>query len=212
MRLILSSFRIALLTVLFLMAGTSAVLARSWSYHYHPQDFTPTPMATPTQAVSSSSDQASIARFLKRAIISDLAIFAAGHATPSAAAYSDRMAYVTSRLALFDSMNSADALSVFASLSGYYLGSSGEKLYACLALRKGAALGPYLAHYLGNGNAECSNELGQDFTKPSVSLDGYALCSNQSQEGQRLSDLIARINSGEVCADSELAQIRAAAR
>src|SRR5208283_3075279 len=126
--------------------------------------------------------------------------------------YSDHMEYLTSHLLLFDGMNSAEALSMFASLSGYYLGAPAEKLYQCLALRKGKALEPLLVHYLHYGNPECINELGPDFSKPSASLDGYALCSNSQQQEKRLTDLIVRIDNGESCADSELARISGSGR
>ncbi len=56
------------------------------------------------------------------------------------------------------------------------------------------------------------NDLGQDFSKPSASLDGYALCSNSQQQGKRLTDLIAGVDSGESCADSELARISGSGR
>jgi hypothetical protein len=64
-------------------------------------------------------------------------------------------------------------------MTGYYLGARDEELCDCLSLRKGKALEPYLVQALRNGNAECSQELGQCFTKPSDALRGYALCPSR---------------------------------
>jgi hypothetical protein len=167
-------------------------------------------VATPTTVAPSASEPT--AKLLKRAIVLDLAVFAQDHDLRPRTGYSDHMEYVTSQLLLFGGLNSPEALSMFASLSGYYLGAPAEKLYQCLALREGKALEPLLQRYLHDGNPGCINELGQDFSKPSASLDGYALCSNSQQQEKRLIDLIARIDIGESCADSELARISATAR
>jgi len=210
MRLLSSAIRFLLVISFILLTGISAVLARSWSYHYHPVPAA-TPLPTPTNAAPSAYAP-STAKLLKRAIVSDLAVFAQDHNPQSRTWYSDHMEYVTRELLLFDGMNSPEALSVFASLSGYYLGAPTEKLYQCLALRKGKALEPLLEHYLHDGNAECISELGQDFSKPSGSLGGYALCSTSQQQEKRLADLIARIENGESCADSELARISGSGR
>ncbi len=209
MRLLSSAIRLLVLISFILLVGISAVFARSWSYHYHPvSEATPLPTAT-TVAPSASGPSA---KLLKRAIVSDLAVFAQDHNLRPKTGYSDHMEYVTNQLLLFDRMNSPEALSMFASLSGYYLGAPAEKLYQCLALRKGNALEPLLQRYLHFGNPECINDLGRDFSKPSASLDGYALCSNSQQQGKRLTDLIAGIDSGESCADSELARISGSGR
>jgi len=170
MRSLSSAIRLLVVISFILLAGISAVLARLWSYHFHPVPEV-TPTATPTKAAPSASE-ASTAKLLKRAIVSDPAILAQGHNLQPRTGYSDHMEYVTSQLLLFDGMNSQEALSMFASLSGYYLGAPTEKLYRCLALRKGKALEPQLGHYLHDGNPECMNEIGQDFSKPSWLLDG----------------------------------------
>lgn len=206
MRLLSSAIRLSVVISFILLAGISAVLARSWSYHYHPQVVEATPVAIATKAAPSASEP-STAKLLKQAIVSDLAVFARAHNLQPGTGYSDHMEYVISQLLLFDGMNSPEALNTFASLSGYYLGAPSEKLYRCLALRKGKALGPYLEHYLHSGNSECLSYLGQDFSKPSGSLQGYALCSTSQQQEKRLTDLIARIDTGESCADSDLALI-----
>ncbi len=44
---------------------------------------------------------------------------------------------------------------MFASLSGHCLGAPTEKVYQCLALRKGYAFEPHLEHYLHQGNLQC---------------------------------------------------------
>jgi hypothetical protein len=209
MKLLSSAIRLLVVISFILLVAISAVFARSWSYHYHPVSEA-TPVATPTAVAPNASEPS--AKLLKRAIVSDLAVFAQNHNLQPRAGYSDPMEYVTSQLLLFDGMNSPEALSMFASLSGYYLGAPPEKLYQCLALRKAKAVEPLLRHYLHYGNPECINELGQDFSKPSASLDGYALCSNSRQQEQRLTDLIARIDNGESCADSELARISGSGR
>ena len=185
-------------------------MARSWSYHYHPVPEA-TPPAAPTKAAPSAFEP-STSKLLKRAIVSDFAVFAQDHNLQPRTGYSDHVEYVTSQLLLFDGLNSPEALSMFASLSGCYLGAPTEKLYQCLALRKGKALEPQLEHYLHDGNPECINELGQDFSKPSGSLDGYALCSTRQHQEKRLTDLIAKIDNGESCADSDLARISGSGR
>ncbi len=212
MRLISSAVRLLVVISLFLLVGISAVLARSWSYHYHPEALVPTVMATPTKATSNIAEQSTTAKLLKRAVVSDLAIFTQDQSLQRNTGYSDHMKYVTSRLSLFDGMNSPEALSAFASLSGYYLGAPGQKLYRCLALRKGRALEPYLEPYLRGGNPECVNELGQDFTKPSESLEGYTLCSTSQQLEKRLTELIAEIETGKSCTDSDLARLTGGVR
>jgi len=209
MKLLSSAIRLLAVISIILLVAISAVLARSWSYHYHPVSEA-TPVATPTMAALTASEPS--AKLLKRAIVSDLAVFAQDHNLEPRTGYSDHMEYVASQLLLFDGMNSPEALSMFASLSDYYLGAPTEKLYQCLALRKGKALEPLLEHYLHDGNPECINELGQDFSKTSASLDGYALCSTSQQQEKRLTDLIARIDNGESCADSELAPISGSGR
>ncbi len=209
MRLRSSAIGLVVVISFILLAGISAVFARSWSYHYHPVSEA-TPVATPTTAAPGASEPS--ATLLKRAIVSDLAVFAQDHNLQPRTGYSDHMEYVARQLLLFDGMNSPEALIMFASLSGYYLGATTEKLYQCVALRKGKALAPLLEHYLHDGNPECTNELGQDFSNPSASLDGYALCSTSQQQENRLIDLIARIDNGESCADSELARISGSRR
>ena len=109
------------------------------------------------------------------------------------------------QLSSFDPLDSPEALGVFADLSGYYLGARAEKLYNCLSLRKGKALEPYMEQYLSNGNTECSQELGQSFTKPSDALGGYALCPSGEQQKAHLANLIAEIDSAKKCSDSDLA-------
>lgn len=209
MRLLSSAIRLLVVISFILLVAISAVLARSWSYHYRPVPEA-TPVATPTMAALTASEPS--AKLLKRAIVSDLAVFAQDHNLRPTTGYSDHLEYVTSQLLLFDGINSPEALTMFASLSGYYLGAPAEKLYQCLALRKGKTLEPLLQHYLHYGNPECITELGQDFSKPSPSLDGYALCSTTQQQEKRLTDLIARIDDGKSCADSELARISASRR
>jgi hypothetical protein len=203
-----SCLRLLAATWLVLLVGTSSGWARSWSYHYHPEEIAPTPQATPTAATLSTSVESSPAKLLKLAIVSDLAVFVENRKPQAKTAYSDHMKYVTSQLSLFDGMNTPDSLGMLASLSGYYLGAPAEKLYECLALRKGKAIEPYLDQYLHNGNSQCLHDLGPDFGKPSASLDGRALCSDTQEVEERLIDLIAKINMGRSCADSELAEIR----
>ena len=192
-----------------LLAETSIGLARSWSYHYHPKIAEPTAVATPAKAAPNTSEQSGEAKLLKRAIVSDLAIYAQDQQLQPNGAYGDQ---IVSRLSRFDSMNSPEAFIVFASLSGYYLGTPAEKLYYCLALRKGRALEPYLEHYLHNASPECLSDLGQNFTRPSAALDGYAVCRSPEQQTQRLRNLIVDIDSGEYCTDSHLARLTRSVR
>src|SRR5271166_383354 len=152
----------------FLLLDTSAVRARSWSYHYHPEVAEPTAAVTSAPPAPDATDRSAQARLLKLAIVSDLAIYAQDESSQFSATSGDHTGYVVSRLSRFDSMNSPGALEVFASLSGYYLGASAEKLYYCLALRKGKPLETYLDQYLHNANAECLADLGQNFAKPSA--------------------------------------------
>src|SRR5208337_4332452 len=203
MRLLSSAVLLLVLISFIVLIGISAVLARSWSYHYHPEVLTPTPIATPAKVAPSTSEQSSTPMLLKRAIVSDLAIFARDR---------NLQPRTTSQLSLFDAMNSPEALIAFASLSGYYLGASAEELYKCQALRKGKALEPYLEQYVHGGNPQCLNDLGPDFSKPSPSLDGHALCFASDQVEKRVTDLIAEIDNGKSCADSDLAQIRGGER
>ncbi len=106
-------------------------------------------MPTATTVAPSASEPS--AKLLKRTIVSDLAVFAQDHNLRPKSGYSDHMEYVTNQLLLFDRMNSPEALSTFASLSGYYLGAPAEKLYQCLPLRKGNTLEPLLQRYLHFG-------------------------------------------------------------
>jgi hypothetical protein len=202
MRLLSSALRFLMMMSVILLGETSAVLARSWSYHYHPKVEEPTAVATPAKAAPNTSEQSGEAKLLKRAIVSDLAIYAQDQNPQPNGAYGDQ---IVSRLSRFDSMNSSEALNVFASLSGYYLGAPAEKLYYCLALRKGKPLGPHLQQYLHNASAECLSDLGQNFTRPSAALDGYAVCRSAEQQTVRLRNLIVNIDSGESCTDSDLA-------
>jgi hypothetical protein len=187
------------------LVDIGAALARSWSYHYVPRTPKPSPEAAATPA-SARVEKLSTARLLKQAIVSDLAIFTQER-VGSDMAPTDHSEYVVSRLALFDPMGSPEALGVLASLSGYYLGARGEKLYDCLALRKGKALEPLLEQYLHNGNPECLRELGQSFAKPSNAWDGYALCLTDQQQRDHLTRLIAEIDTAKPCPDSEFAPI-----
>jgi len=205
MRLLASALRLSVLTCVILLAKTSAASARSWSYHYHPEVVEPTAVGTPAAAAPGTVERSAEAKLLKLAIVSDLAIYAQDQNPRSSTAYGDHMEFVVSRLSRFDSMNSPEALKVFASLSGYYLGAPAEKLYYCLALRKGKPLEPYLEQYLHNANAECLSDLGRNFTKPSAALDGYAVCRSPEQQTERLRKLIVEIDSGESCSDSDLA-------
>jgi hypothetical protein len=201
----------------FATIGVSLTFARPWSYHYKPITPNPSPAASPaeasiTQATPAPAEQLSTARMLKRTIVSNLALFAQEHTVRSDKAYADLSEYVVHQLSLFDPLDSPEALGVFAGLNGYYLSARGEALYDCLSLRKGKALEPYMEQYLGNGNAECSQELGQNFTKPSDALGGYALCPSGQQQKAHLVTLLAEIDSAKKCSDSELAAAIAAPR
>jgi hypothetical protein len=194
----------------FATIGVSATFARPWSYHYKPITPKPSPTASSaeasiTQATPAPAEQLSTARQLKRTIVSNLTLFTQEHTVRSDKAYADLSEYVVRQLSLFDPLDSPEALGVFAGLNGYYLSARGEALYDCLSLRKGKALEPYLEQYLSNGNAECSQELGQSFTKPSDALDGCALCPSGRQQKAHLTALIAEIDSAKKCSDSDLA-------
>jgi hypothetical protein len=195
----------------FATIGGPSVFARAWSYHYQPIAPKPSPAASATevsitQVTPAPAELRPTARLLKQKIISDVALFIQEHSVPSGDIYTE---YLVHQLPLFDPMNSPEALGVFADLSGYYLGTRGEELYDCLSLRKGKTLKPYLEQYLGNGNAECAQELGQRFTKPSDALGGYALCPNGQQQKAHILALISEIDSGKSCSDSDLARITA---
>lgn len=212
--------KLARAATLMLMAGAlgsatvPAAFARSWSYHYKPVTPQQSPAAAATEASLAPAapvpaEQLSTARLLKRSIVSDLAVFVKEQPARSDKAYSQHSDYVVHQLALFDPLSSQEALGMFGSLSGYYLSSRGEQLYDCLALRKGKSLKPFLEQYLINGNTECSTELGQTFAKPSVALDGNALCASDQQQKVHLAILIAEIDSGTACPDSALAALTA---
>jgi hypothetical protein len=204
-QLVSDTVRLFIVLCLLSLVDIGAALARSWSYHYVPRTPKPSPEAAATPA-SARAEKLSTARLLKQAIVSDLAIFTQER-VGSDMAPTDHSEYVVSRLALFDPMGSPEALGVLASLSGYYLGARGEKLYDCLALRKGKALEPLLEQYLHNGNPECLRELGQSFAKPSNALDGYALCLTDQQQRDHLTRVIAEIDTAKPCPDSEFASI-----
>jgi hypothetical protein len=191
---------------LILPAATSPVLARSWSYHYHPAVVEPTPAPTPAQLAPAPIGELVTAKLLKRAIVADLAIYSQDQEPRSNGAYAEHMKYIVSQLSRFEQINSPEALDVFASLTGYYLGASGERLYECLAPRKGKAVKPQLEQYFQNGNPECLKELGRDFSKPSASLDGYAFCSTSQEQAERLKGLIAGIDNGQSCTDVDSAR------
>ncbi|MGD0073721.1 MAG: hypothetical protein ABSD31_05210 [Candidatus Binataceae bacterium] len=192
---------LAALVFFFLLLEMDTVLARSWSYHYHPAapespEVQPTPLAT---------EQFSKAQLLKNAIVSDLAIYLQGQPSSANKASDEEIAFLTTTLSSFDQMDSPEALAVFASLSGYYLGARGEKLYQCLSLRKGKNLKPYLERYIRSGNPECASRFGQRFSQPSDVLEGHALCASSQQEVAQLTELIAEIDAGRSCSDAELA-------
>jgi hypothetical protein len=203
-------FAIGLVLDLFiLLVCHSAARARSWSYHYRPVPFQASPTSTPTPASISQTtlapaEELSTARLLKRAIVSDLAIFVDEQHTRSDKAYAEHSDYVVRHLSLFDPLHSPDALAVFAGLTGYYLGNRGEDIYHCLSLRKGRGLEPYLEAYLRKGNSECIQELGANFAQPSEALQGYALCPSDAQQKAHIALLINEINARDSCSDGEL--------
>jgi len=206
------------LAVVFLFAAidVSQAFARAWSYHYKPIAPSPSPAVSATEAsipqtILPPAEQSSTARRLKRAIVSDLAHLIEEQ-TAGGKASAGHSEYLVRQLSLFDPLGSPAALEAFAGLSGYYLGARGEELYDCLSLRKGKALKPYLEEYIHNGNAECTEELGQSFTKPSDALGGYALCPTGQQQKTHLATLIAEIDSAKTCSDSDLAAVAASPR
>jgi hypothetical protein len=148
-----------------------------------------------------------MARLLKRAIVSDLALLVQEQSGRSDKAYADHWQQLVGQLSSFDQLSSPGALEVFASLSAYYLGTRGEELYDCLSLRKGKVLEPYLEQYIHNGNVECSQQLGQSFTKPSDALGGYALCPSGQVQKVHFTTLIAGLDSGKLCSDNDLAAL-----
>jgi hypothetical protein len=207
------------LMVLFWFAtlGVSSALARAWSYHYKPTTPGPSPAASATEAsiphvTPGLDEQGSTARLLKRTIVSDLAVFVEQQGGNPGKAYADHAGYLVHQLSLFDPLGSPAALEVFAGLSGYYLGARAQQLYDCLSLRKGKILEPYLQQYIHNGNGQCTQELGQSFTKPRRVPGGYALCPSGQQQTAHLRALIAEIDSGKLCSNSELTAITASAR
>jgi hypothetical protein len=169
-------------------------------------------MEATMQGTSANARQLSSARLLKQAIISDLAFFIVEQSSRPDKAYAEHSTDLIQRLSLFDRLDSPAALEEFASLDGYYLGAPGEELFDCLALRKGRALKPYLEQSLYSGNAECSQKLGQSFTKPSDVLGGYALCATDQQQKAHLRILIGEIDAAKTCSDNDLAAIAASRR
>lgn len=205
------------LTLVFAALGASTARARSWSYHYRPRSPEPSPAASATvasisQPTPAPGEQLSTARLLKRAIVSDLAIFVQEQTGPSPKASLQHSQYVVRHLELFDPLDSPEALGLFASLSGYYLGAAGNQVYDCLSLRKGRPLEPYFAQYLSKGNTECAVQLGDTFLKPSDVLGGHSLCPSDAQQKARLAMLISEIGSGKTCPDSDLAAIARSAK
>ncbi|MBV8357747.1 MAG: hypothetical protein JO189_07395, partial [Deltaproteobacteria bacterium] len=125
-----------MLVFLLTAISVSPAFARAWSYHYEPITPNPSPAASATEASITHAtpvpaEQLSTARLLKRAIISDLALFTQAHTGRSDKAYTDLSENVVRRLSLFDPLDSPAALQVFAGLSGYYLSARGEELYDC---------------------------------------------------------------------------------
>jgi hypothetical protein len=164
------------------------------------------------QSTPAQTQQLSTPPLLKRAIVSDLALLIQEQGARSDKRPADHSEYPVRQLLSFDQLSSPEALGVFAGLSGYYLGAPGEELYDCLSLRKGKALEPYFEQYLHNGNAECSQELGQSFTRPSSALGGYALCPNGQEQKAHITTLIAELDSAKTCSDSDLAAVAAGLR
>jgi hypothetical protein len=200
----------------FAAIGASFAFARAWSYHYEPSRPEPSPPVSAAEAsitqATAAAEQLSTAQLLKRTIVSDLALVVQEQGGRSDKAYAEQSNYLLRQLAFFDRLNVPGALGVFADLTGYYLGASGEELYNCLSLRKGKALKPYLEKYLRQDNAECAQGLGQSFTKASAALGGYALCPSSEQQKVHLRTLLGEINSSKNCSDSNLAAAAGAPR
>ena len=206
----------ALVVFWLTIVNVAPALARAWSYHYKPIAPNPSPAASAAEASimqgTPTPEQLSTAPLLKRAIVSNLALLIQEQGARSDKASAQQSEYPVHQLLSFDQLSSPEALGVLAGLSGYYLGAPGEELYDCLSLRKGRALEPYLEHYLHNGNAECSQELGQSFTRPSSALGGNALCPSGQQQKAHLTRLIAELDSAKTCPDSELVAFAARLR
>ena len=134
--------------------------------------------------------------FLKRAIVSSLAVRSVGE--NSQEAYDQWKDNIYDLLVLFDRLNSPDDLKTFASLSAYYTGEAAGGLYACIALRKGPALKPYLLESLKSGRAECENRFA-DATR----YDGLknSACPDLQPWIQSLLD---RIQAGDRCSTATL--------
>ena len=201
------TLRLAASIGLLALLNPGGARARSWSYHYQPRPPQQSPAAAPTIAAAASAEQLSTARLLKRAIVSDLAIMIQERSLRSGTERPDHSKYVVSRLLLFDPMDSPEALGVFASLGGYYLGERADKVYRCLALRKGKTIEPLLAANSRSGDLECARDLGEEFARPSSALDGKALCRSLQDRAALLAALMAEIDSGRVCSNDELAAI-----
>jgi hypothetical protein len=195
-----------LLAAFLTVAESRAVLARSWSYHYHPRAVSSSPASSPIPLVQPTF---STAQLLKQAIVSDLAVYV-GQPNLSAPADASQVAYIVGRLSLFDRMDTPDTLEVLASLSGYYLGAPAERLYDCLSLRKGKALEPHLEQFLRSGNPECMRQFGAAFEKPSPALDGHAFCPNDQELTGHLNQLIGEIDAAKPCSDRDLAALSGA--
>ena len=158
-------------------------------------------------AASANAEQLSTAQRLKRAIVSDFATFVQEQTGHSNSERTDHSNYAVSRLLLFDPMDSPEALGVFASLSGYYLGARAEQTYHCLILRKGKKIEPLLTEQLHGSDLECARELGREFESPSAVLDGKALCRSKQDEASFLARVISEVDSGRTCSNSDLAEI-----
>ena len=134
------------------------------------------PAASPSEAAQPTpvpAEQLPTARLLKRAIVSNLALFVKENSR-SDKAYAALSENVVLRLLLFDPLGSPEALGVLASLSGYYLGAGEQSSTVASCCEKARPWNHTWSSILGN--PECSQELGTTFTKPSSALDGYALC------------------------------------
>jgi len=194
---------------------STPALARAWSYHYAPIAPITSPVASATEAITKSTPAngpQSSSALLKQAIISDLAFLIAEQSGRPDKAYEERSEDLVQQLSLFDRLDSTAALEEFASLSGYYFGARGQELFDCLSLRKGKAFEPYLEPYIRNGNAECSQKLGQSFTRPGNTLGGFASCPTDQELKARLTILMAEIDAAKTCSDSNLAAIAASSR